>query len=165
MLIILGGLPGTGKTTIAKELAKHLKAVYLRIDTVEQTLKAAGHYHNGPEGYLIGYALAKENLSLGLSVVADSVNSIALTRQDWQETATSCNTPFIEVEIICFDPEEHRRRIETRVADIDGHELPTWHKVKARDYEPWPSALKIDTAVCSVAEAVTTILGFLNEKS
>lgn len=39
MLIIFGGLSGVGKTTIAKSLAKHLKAVYLRIDTVEQVLK------------------------------------------------------------------------------------------------------------------------------
>ncbi|CAM3662066.1 AAA family ATPase [Legionella longbeachae] len=34
MLVIFGGLPGTGKSSIARELAKHLKAVYLRIDTV-----------------------------------------------------------------------------------------------------------------------------------
>lgn len=39
MLIIFGGLPGTGKTTISKEVAKRLKAVYLRMDTIEQTFK------------------------------------------------------------------------------------------------------------------------------
>ncbi|CAM3662087.1 hypothetical protein [Legionella longbeachae] len=38
----------------------------------------------GPEGYLISYAIAKENLALGLTVIADSVNPIAITRQDWQ---------------------------------------------------------------------------------
>ncbi|HAU1975266.1 TPA: AAA family ATPase, partial [Legionella pneumophila] len=32
MLIIFGGLPGTGKTTISKQIAKQLNAVYLRID-------------------------------------------------------------------------------------------------------------------------------------
>ena len=39
MLIIFGGLPGTGKTTLSKEIAKHFKAAYLRVDTIEQTLK------------------------------------------------------------------------------------------------------------------------------
>ena len=39
MLIILGGLPGVGKTTIAKVLSKKLKAVYLRIDSIEEALK------------------------------------------------------------------------------------------------------------------------------
>ncbi|HMC44045.1 MAG TPA: AAA family ATPase, partial [Caballeronia sp.] len=36
MLIALGGLPGTGKTTVAQTLARKLAAVYLRIDTLEQ---------------------------------------------------------------------------------------------------------------------------------
>jgi predicted kinase len=35
MLIIFGGLPGTGKTAIAKQIAKQLKGLYLRVDTVE----------------------------------------------------------------------------------------------------------------------------------
>jgi predicted kinase len=39
MLIILGGLPGTGKTVIARELARQLGAVYLRIDSIEQVIR------------------------------------------------------------------------------------------------------------------------------
>ncbi|GKV79057.1 hypothetical protein PEC106568_42300 [Pectobacterium carotovorum subsp. carotovorum] len=38
MLIILGGLPGTGKSTIARLLASRLNAVWLRIDSIEQSL-------------------------------------------------------------------------------------------------------------------------------
>jgi predicted kinase len=38
ILIIFGGLPGTGKTTLAKALAHRLSAAYLRIDTVEQAM-------------------------------------------------------------------------------------------------------------------------------
>ena len=37
MLIIFGGLPGTGKTTISKEVAKCLNSVYLRVDTIDPT--------------------------------------------------------------------------------------------------------------------------------
>ncbi|WP_371126640.1 AAA family ATPase [Variovorax sp. EL159] len=35
MLIVLGGLPGTGKTTIAREIVARSRAVYLRIDAIE----------------------------------------------------------------------------------------------------------------------------------
>jgi hypothetical protein len=42
MLIILSGLPGTGKTTFARQLAHALAAVYLRIDSIEQSMRAAG---------------------------------------------------------------------------------------------------------------------------
>jgi thymidylate kinase len=38
MLIIFGGLPGTGKTTIARELALQLDATYSCIDSMEQAL-------------------------------------------------------------------------------------------------------------------------------
>jgi predicted kinase len=42
MLIVFSGLPGVGKTTIARELACSLAAVYLRIDSIEQALRQAG---------------------------------------------------------------------------------------------------------------------------
>jgi hypothetical protein len=78
MLIAFGGLPGTGKTTVAQKLARELAAVYLRIDTLEQAFNTSvsGQADIGPAGYLAAYAIAGENLRLGSSVVADSVNSL-----------------------------------------------------------------------------------------
>lgn len=43
MLIVIGGLPGTGKTTLARLLASRIGAVHLRIDTIEQAC-----VHSGP---------------------------------------------------------------------------------------------------------------------
>jgi len=40
VLIVFGGLPGTGKTAIARELSRRLGASYVRIDTIEQSLRA-----------------------------------------------------------------------------------------------------------------------------
>ncbi len=42
MLIVFSGLPGTGKTTIANDLAATTGAVYLRIDTIEQAIRNSG---------------------------------------------------------------------------------------------------------------------------
>jgi predicted kinase len=39
MLTIFGGLPGTGKTTTARELARRIEATYLPIDSIEQVLR------------------------------------------------------------------------------------------------------------------------------
>jgi DNA polymerase III delta prime subunit len=40
MLIIFGGLPGTGKSTLALKLADQLGAMYLRNDTIEGAIGA-----------------------------------------------------------------------------------------------------------------------------
>lgn len=157
MLIIFGGLPGVGKTTIAKALVKSLKAAYLRVDTVEQVLKREAQL-DGPEGYMVCWAQASENLKLGVTVVADSVNAIKVTREAWQNVAIDALVPFLEVELICSNLIEHQKRIETRDADIIGHQLPKWQNVQEREYEPWKAHLMFDTSKQTVDEIVKKIL-------
>jgi len=158
MLIVLSGLPGTGKTTIARKLANELAAVYLRIDSIEQSIRSAGRPVEG-EGYSVAYAVAEDNLRLGRIVVADCVNPWPLTRSEWRSVADRTGVPALDVEIVCSDAGEHRRRVETRAADIAGHRLPTWQEVVERDYRPWDAErIVIDTARLSVEQSVRTIL-------
>jgi predicted kinase len=158
MLIVLSGLPGTGKTTIARKLATELAAVYLRIDSVEQSIRGAGRPVEG-EGYSVAYAVAEDNLRLGRIVVADCVNPWPMTRSEWRAVADRSGVPALDVEIVCSDADEHRRRVETRVADISGHKLPTWQEVIERDYRPWDvERIVIDTARLSVEQGVRSIL-------
>lgn len=156
-LIVLGGLPGTGKTTIARMLAERLGAVYVRIDTIEQALRGCGTLAAGvvTEGYMVGYAVAEDNLRTGLIVIAECVNPLAVTRDSWVAMAERSGVPAIEVEVICSDATEHRRRVESRRTDISGLVLPTWDAVERRDYEPWNRPrVVVDTAVHTPATAV-----------
>ncbi len=161
MLIILGGFPGSGKTTLARELSQKIGATFIRIDTIEQTIrnkcKQIGEVID--EGYAIGSAIAKDNLNVGQYVVADSVNSIDITREMWVETAKQANSKFVEVEIICSDKSEHRNRVETRKADLPNHKLPDWQKVENRDYSAWDSKhVTIDTAGRSVEYSIKELV-------
>jgi len=156
MLIAFGGLPGTGKTTVARTLARKLAAVYLRIDTLEQAFIASGSggADIGPAGYLAAYAVSGDNLSLGLTVIANSVNSLHTTRRAWRNVALEAGAPIFEIELICSNVATHRLRVEKRRPDIPGFQLPTWKSVLERQHDPWESGqLVVDTANVSVEQA------------
>jgi predicted kinase len=127
-----------------------LAGAYLRIDVIEQTLRAAGH----PVGAMccvLANALAAENLELGRVVVADCVNPVRASRAGWRQTASRKSACIVEIEVICSDAALHRKRVETRTSDIRGLALPTWDEVVNREYEPWDREhLVLDTAVSPI---------------
>ena len=153
MLIALGGLPGVGKSALARSLARRIGAVHLRIDTIEQAMRNAGFIVSGPEGYLAARDLAGDNLRVGHTVIVDSVNPVAITRAYWHETAARMTVELIEIEVVCSDKGQHRQRVEARVTDIPGLVLPTWQQVLDRQYEPWRNAHVIDTAGRTLEES------------
>jgi len=166
MLIVFAGLPGVGKSTLARALAHEMRAFWLRIDTIEQAIVASalGVPSAVDAGYRAAYGAAADNLALGHRVIADSVNPIALTRRAWRGVAEAAGVPLVEVEVICSDPAEHRRRVEGRGVDIPGLRPPTWAQVTARDYEAWdsPPTLVVDTAGRSVAACLGEVTGVVS---
>lgn len=153
-LFVFSGLPGVGKTTLAKHLAASKNACFLRIDTVEQGLRDLCDFDAEGEGYRLSYRIAADNLANGVSVVADSCNTIALTRREWEAVAADAGSRCINIEVVCSDPDEHRRRVEQRSTDIPGLYLPTWADVQAREYEPWTEErVVIDTAGTTADDA------------
>lgn len=153
-LFILSGLPASGKSTLSKCLAKRHNAIYLRIDTIEQGLQDICNI-NGEEGegYRLAYKIANDNLTLGIHVVADSCNTTPLSRNAWEAVAQSIGCPFINIEVLCSDKKEHKKRAETRNVDIENFQKPDWNAIESRKYHPWNSErICIDTAGKSIEE-------------
>ena len=166
MLLIFGGLPASGKTTISKRVAHELGAAYIRVDTIEQALRDSGLDKVYSEGYEIAYKIAAENLSLGLTVVADSVNAIGNTRDAWRSIGETAMISVLEIEIVCSDQGEHKRRVETRFVDIEQSSQVTWTDVLNRDYQPWFQAdIVIDTAGDSPEQSFEKTLAQIKAKS
>ncbi len=162
VLVVLAGLPGVGKTTLARLLSARLGAAHLRVDTVEVALERAGMEQIGPAGYAVLYEVAVDQLAVGRPVVADTVNPWTLTRQAWAQVAARGGARLLQVEVQCSDEGEHRRRVEHRTSDIDGHQLPSWRASSQRDYTPWVEAeLRLDTAAAdpdALVEVIVTAL-------
>jgi hypothetical protein len=95
VLVVMGGLPGPGKTTLARLLAARIGAVHLRVDTIEQAIVRSGVAGRpvGPVGYAVGYALAEDHLRQGLTVIAEHRRRVSsrsadipdLPLPDWQQ--------------------------------------------------------------------------------
>lgn len=161
-LITLSGLPGVGKTTVARVLARSLPAQHLRIDTIEAAMARRGFSFAGgagDAGYVVAYALARDALALGASVVVDAVHGWPGAPDMWQETATVTGARLFCVELVCSDLDQHRARVETRLHATPGGALPDWSAVRSRAYATQGTPdLRLDTARLSPDEASTGIL-------
>lgn len=163
VLVVLGGLPASGKTTIARELATTRGLVHLRVDSIEQAIRESGELQNPMvAGYMVSYAVAADQLDRGLSVVADQVNPVDATRRAWQEVAREHGARLVQVEVSCSDAELHRSRAEARTTGVDGLLQPRWDQIVGRRYEPMTADLHLDTADLEVAECVTKILELID---
>ena len=165
LLVVVGGLPAVGKTAVCRALLGERPMTppmtWLRVDSIEQALRRSGEMAPdmpGGAGYYAAAAVAGDVLSTGGDVLVECVNPLPITRRLWERTALDAGSRLLQVELVCSDREEHRRRVEQRVSDIAGLVLPDWRDVLQRDYAPWPEAdLRLDTGRLEVTGAAELI--------
>jgi predicted kinase len=163
-LVVMAGLPASGKSSVARELARRIGAVWLRIDSMDQAIWASGTAPSDLRDwtYRAAQAVAVDNLKIGRDVIADCVNDSQKARDGWSESGRRSGVDVVWLEIICSDPAEHRRRVETRTSDIAGLALPDWDAVVKRGYDPWErDHLIVDTARWPLEKCVDIALAAL----
>jgi predicted kinase len=158
-LILVVGLPGTGKTTLARGIAERLGATFVRIDAVETAIQVARGDHSqvGAEGYFVAHFLARSNLELGRDVVVDAVCPVPASRSGWSDTAAAADASLIIFQTELGDRGEHRRRVEQRTPDMPGQHVPGWADVDDLDWAPWDEARDGHRTIIDTTSADSTL--------
>lgn len=151
VLIVMAGLPGAGKSTVAGAIAQALGCALLSVDPIEAEMWRAGIEQDQPTGlaaYVVAEDLAREQLRAGNDAIIDAVNDVEDARAQWTSVAAALGRPVVFVEVFCSDPDVHRGRLESRRRGILGFPEPTWESVVARreGFERWPDVrLRLDS--------------------
>lgn len=167
VLIVISGLPGTGKSTVAAAVAARAGAVHFSVDDFEQALLASGveqGWTTGVAAYEVVRVAAERTLALGHMVVVDAVNDSEPARDTWRRAASAAGSDLRFVVLTPPDALEHRRRLETRRRGLLHVSEPTWEQVEARAaaYAPWaeePFAADAAQDLNAVVEQVVRVAG------
>ena len=127
------GYPGTGKSTIARAIAIALHAPLIDRDILRQRAvdtfgedQAVGRF-----AYELMFALAREQLSLGLSVVIDSPLTYRTTYEQAQDIANQFDASMLVVHCKC-PPEVQKCRLEGRKGQVSEFQITSWE-----EWEQW----------------------------
>jgi len=90
--------------------------------------------------------------------VTDCCNPIELTRQEWEDVAVNNNCRFVNIEVVCSNKTEHKKRAEQRNAEVANMKLPVWDDIENREYHEWhKSRIVIDTAGKTIKQCQTEL--------
>ena len=123
------GYPGTGKSTIARAIAAALHAPLLDRDVIRQ--KAVDIFGDvagvGRFSYELMFALAREQLQLGLSIVMDTPLTYRTTYEQAQALARAFHIPMLVVHCQCSS-EVQKRRLEGRKGKVSEFQITSWEE-------------------------------------
>jgi predicted kinase len=126
-LVVMAGLPGAGKSTIAEIVGARLGATVVSVDPIESAILRAGIDADQPTGlaaYLVAEEIAQKELDSGRTVIVDAVNAAEAARLQWRDLS---------------DEALHRSRLEKRERGLPHLEETTWRAVEQslEGYAPW----------------------------
>ena len=168
-LVILSGLPGTGKTVLANLVAHRLRIPLLSIDDVVAAIPPQMRRHADPfweDMIRILLNLVEYQLERGFSVVVDSV-FMGEDRYWAYEIADRTEAAFRPIYTYLSDERIWEERVRQRVATAPPEirdKIATWESIQEqrKHFHPWKpeSALFVD-GVHSIEDSLEKVLRYI----
>jgi predicted kinase len=163
--ILVAGVPGAGKSTLAEGLARELRASVISMDWQLGALtpfRVLTDDNIDPLAEMVVIAPLARQLQLGLDAVLDATGHDVESRDRYRRVAEGIGARFVGVECVCTDADVHRSRVAGRDRGIPGWR-PTvpWEHVQRMQglWEAWPEAdLVLDAAKQDAATSLKQVL-------
>ncbi len=163
MLILVTGLPGSGKTTIARFFSTHSGALHLNSDFLRRELGLMGNYKPEDKERVYSTLLqrAKTGLLAGRDVIVDSTFYKESFRTSFRNLAEMCRVPLVWVEV-CAQESTIRERLKKPRADSEA-DFSVYEKIKS-EAEPltephlvlWSDEMSLDQMVMAISQYMNT---------
>ena len=162
-LILFSGLPGCGKTSLARQIVQDLRCAYFAKDRIQRVLDDHVVGAQPVDGYHMLLDLADDHLALGVDVVLDAAFPMASFRDIAEAIAHQHQARFLPVWCICSDNGVWTARFENRVQYVLGWTPATVEKAREVQsyFEDWerPDILVLD-AVNSLTDNLEQLRGY-----
>lgn len=165
LVLLLVGLPCSGKTTIAQTVARILRLPVLHRDTLQGVSLELGVSReiSSALAYELLNDLARDQLAIGNSVIIDSSCSRAAHRRSVMDVATALGAQFYMVECRCDEEVELKQRLAVRQKRSSVWRVDSWEKYRSvlSKYEAYNEPRLIIDSTQPLGSTVRQILYYI----
>lgn len=126
-LILLSGLPGTGKSYLSRKFAERVPLLILESDRLRKTLFSSPDYNTGESSQLFQaiYQLVEELLREGISLILDATNLSERFRERLYGISDRLGARMVLIRVEA-PPELVKQRMEERAIDTVNNSDADW---------------------------------------